>query len=124
MRKRRVYRVEIPGTTTGLYCNSKVWDVKDAMQTTRHPAPDEDAALCNVWADLEQTGKQRYYYFSFATLAQLKSWIHRKDWREILDRMKFRVSVYETVDYYIGDTQAVFRKRDAVKIKELRLTEI
>lgn len=119
-----VYRVQIPGTKISLYHNNNMWDIKDCMQSSdRHPSPDQDAALSGPWYALPYE-QRKYYYFGFSTIAQLKSWIYQQNWRAKMDRAGFRVVVYDTTDYLIGDTQAVFRMQTASTMQELRLTEI
>lgn len=117
-----IYRVQVPNSDTSLYYNNDLWHVKDRMQTShRHPSPWQDAALRDAWAGLD--GKHNYI-FGFSTIAQLKSWIYRREMRRDLEEAGFRVVVYQTDDYFLGDTQAVFRKSTAIVQNELRLTEI
>lgn len=119
-----IYRVQIPGTKVSLYHNNKMWDVKDEMQSSdRHPDPQQDAALSGPWFDLTYDERANYF-FGFSTIEQLKSWIYRTSWRQRLDKADFRVVVYDTAEYIIGDTQAVFKMHTASVVQELRLTEI
>lgn len=78
-----------------------------------HPAPEEDAGLKDFWR-IHIEGYGGPYYFGFASMEQLRRWVYR-DQQELADR-GLGVSIYQTDDYCIGDTQMVFRKKTAVLI--------
>lgn len=118
-----IYRVESK-RGTGMYVNSSCWSVKEAMQEyERHPDPTQDAGLRDVWRDLYYGHESTLFSFGFATIAQLKSWIYRDDWRQILHDHGFAVYAYNAKTYHLGDTQAIFIK-DSLPVGHFVLTAL
>ena len=86
---------------------------------TMHPSPDEDGAL--GWHDIRYIERSKYY-FGFASIEQLRRWLFRPDLIAKLPEYNLAVSIYETEDYHIGDTQMVFRKSTANRVGRFQLT--
>lgn len=106
-----IYRVE-QENGRGMYVDNKDDTYSSEMtEAMRHPIPSEDAALRDAWNALSLS--QFKYCFGFSSLEQLKSWIYRSDWRAAINADGFKVAAYETTDFLVGDTQAVFRKATA-----------
>lgn len=103
----RVYRVQ-NSLGDGMYRAS----ISSMMlEDVRHPEPYRDSALMD---EMEVAGFCRgipdcYFYYGFASIEQLKSWIYEEQWRWILDGSGYQVTVWEGPAAH-GDTQAVFVK--------------
>lgn len=120
MSKTIIFRVENK-QKVGMYRDERT---SYLMQGYQHPPPSRDSALCEVWDNLYEMGEHSGYIFGFATLEQLKSWIYEDEWRFVLNSFRFHVYMYETDDYYEGDTQAIFRKSTAKRVGMVSLTHI
>ena len=101
----RVYRVQNE-SGCGLYkvsdyANARLSDLKG-----RHPMPYADSKL------MEELGNERYAgkLFAFASIEQLKFWIHSSEDRVAIHEDGCRIYVIETDEVWVGDTQCVFNK--------------
>lgn len=83
----------------------------------RHPEPRYDSKL------LSQLKGRNWGYFGFGSLAQLKFWVYKYEWRETLHSFGYHVSVIQSKDAIIGDTQVVFwnGKRTGLKLDLTRI---
>ena len=116
-----IYRVEdLNGV--GLYRCGCGLRCAEIMQYKRHPTPSEDAELSAWWSRNYKTRAE--YIFGYSTLEQLKSWIYAKKWRVEIKQSGLVCSVYETNDFIVGATQAVFRNRTAKKIGEIDILDL
>jgi len=113
-----VYRVET-SDGVGLY-KTAIASSWDMQEIDRHPVPHEDAELCEFWRRCDQ-GE---YIFGYGSIEQLASWIYKKEWRENIAAAGLVLSVYETNDYHVGATQAVFRKSTAKLIGRMDILNL
>lgn len=115
-RKEFCFRVETD-EGTGMYgVGSRVVSEKFCYWP-RHPTPKEDALLCDFY--MENIHKDYWtrdspYYFGFSTMEQLRRWVYTG--LDELASKGLKISIYQTDDYCIGDTQMVFRKSTATLI--------
>jgi len=86
----------------------------------RHPVPSDDDKLMRALGEKSYRG----LFFAFASLEQLKFWIHRDEDREALSADGLRVFVLQARDVWVGDTQCVYDKDHATVVDDLCLTEI
>lgn len=106
----KIYRVHQEGDVhRGLYRCDTMVDM-ELQECIRHPTPDQDAALSDFWCSMDWL-KQGNYYFGFKSIAQLKSWIYRQEWRDQLHLDNVVISIIECDEAHLGDTQAVFNIR-------------
>lgn len=82
-----------------------------------HPTPSSDSKL--GWESIR--GSHRYY-FGFNTMEQLRRWLFEQKLIDELPNYDLAVSIYETDDYHIGDTQMVFKLMEATRIGRFILT--
>ena len=117
-RKEFCFRVEVDDGR-GLYSHSAgAHEFIDLYQmNSRHPAPTDDEKLRQFYKDHISwtTGDStEQYYFGFANMEQLRRWVYTS-LQELKD-IGFAISIYQTDDYCVGDTQMVFRKSTATLI--------
>lgn len=93
--------------------------VGGAVDSKRHPAPQNDSKLKDVWSDLENRSQ---YSFGFSSLTQYKKWLNKHE-REICvrflnDYLKYRLVAYKVPkdSLIVGDRQCIFVKEKAVKV--------
>jgi len=79
----------------------------------KHPTPSSDRLLARPWYELEDKSQ---YFFGFKSLEQMRQWIYKEHVLRGLQEDGFRIAIYQTEDYYIGDTQMIFRKSTATLI--------
>lgn len=114
-----IYRIQNEygeGMYTGPSC-----DASSSMHEHRHPLPSDDAALKDKWINLKNA---THYKFGFSSIEQLKFWIYKLKWRKELAKAGYCVYIFETDDFLIGDTQAVFVKDTATLVETISLTKI
>ena len=71
---------------------------------SRHPAPRDDVRLKQA---VPGEGWYRFKY-GFGSLDQLRSWVYKQAWRDMLQSEGFHVVEIDTPCVYYGDTQAVW----------------
>jgi hypothetical protein len=108
--QRVIYRVENTAGY-GIYSQTAQFDCEEYRLSgqwgnMRHPLPNEDHALKDTWASLEDSHE---YLFGFSSLEQFRSWISTTAWRSELHKNDYRINLYLCNDSYVGDTQAIFR---------------
>lgn len=106
-----IYRVE-DAFGHGMYSSL----ISPSMGGKRHPLPEDDCKLAQEWAKIKDKSS---FFFGFISLEQLKLWIYKKSWRKELANEGFFVTVYESKNFFFGDTQAVFLKSEAKFIEKL-----
>lgn len=115
----RVYRVQnedgIGLYQVSGYANEKLSDLRG-----RHPLPGDDSKLMNELGDECIEGK----LFAFASLEQLKFWIHSYEAREAIHEEGCRIYVIETDEVWVGDTQCVFNKWSGDVVGVLSLPDL
>ena len=115
----RVYRVQNESGCglyqVSAYANDRLSDLKG-----RHPMPYNDSKL------MEELGNERYVgkLFAFASLEQLKFWIHSYEAREAIHEEGCRIYVIETDEVWVGDTQCVFSKYSGDVVGVLSLLDL
>lgn len=94
-----------------------------AMQDPqRHPLPDEDAMLRHAWSVLQETHQSHMFLFGFSSIPQLRSWIYDERVVDSLGEAGFMLAVYSCEEYYLGDTQMIFRRETAELVGRTQLT--
>lgn len=121
VRKVLVYRVEHEDTRLGLYSSRYKFDMNEK---DRHPCPSQDPGLGEFY--LQNIYHHAYnrdspYFFGFASLDQLSSWIYKEEQIAELNATGFVIAIYQTDDYCIGNTQMVFRKSTARYVGDAEL---
>lgn len=117
-----IYRVE-NANGCGMYMGNDHSFSYEMIDSMRHPTPNKDASLSKFWNALSFERSQAYS-FGYGSLEQLKNWIYQDSWRKEIDESGFRVYVYDSKHFEIGDTQAVFIKQTATLQYSLSILEI
>lgn len=115
-----VYRLEtrhgqgVYSGTTVVRAQSK-FHVDLYYDVERHPSPNNDARLSDVWRKLTMLGKDQSYYFGFSSKAQMRRWFFRADIRRFLAEQGIVMNKYEVSKqaFHRGMNQAIFRKDQA-----------
>ena len=85
---------------------------QDIEYETRHPGPLQDSLLrVNFEAARGPMNIHSMdpFRFGFASMAQLRAWIYRDEWRDSLAREGFLLNIYLPSEMYVGNTQAMAR---------------
>lgn len=92
------------------------FDVDLYYDISRHPSPDNDVRLQDVWWSLPN---QDPWYFGFSSKAQMQRWFYRADIRRYLASQGIVMNKYEVPNafFHRGMNQAIFRK-DKAKLVE------
>ena len=117
-RKEFVFRLE-DAEGTGIYRTlyaQELYALDSAAGGTAHPHPNQDSKLSDHWDMLIIMNQNKEYYFGFASMEQLRRWLFDKEVNQTLHDGGIKISIYQTDDYYIGDTQMMFRKSSATLI--------
>ncbi len=93
--------------------------VGGSIDSKRHPAPQSDSKLSDVWSVIRNREK---YSFGFSSITQYKKWLNKHE-RSITtkflnDYLKYRLVAYK-VDkdgVIVGDRQCIFKKEKAIKV--------
>lgn len=122
MRKELCYRV-VNADGVGLYASGHhvAGELHDMY---RHPTPSDDYKLRDFYYEHISNGlyfRNSPYVFGFASMEQLRHWIHSEELLMSLAESGFRIRIYQTDDYCIGDTQMVFRGSTASLVGEAKL---
>lgn len=111
-----IFRVELEDDPRyGLYSSNVSNELQEL--TGRHIRPSDDSGLNGYWQFQDDV------YFGFGSIAQLKAWIYRDDWRESLHAEGYHISVFEAQGR-IGNTQAIFQWNTRKEGHSLSLLEI
>lgn len=109
--KRLCFRLEKDGY--GIYSSCNADDIAP-FDEHRHPNPTDDGLLMangfNKWND--------NYYYGYTDCKQLLNWWYTENAVRNMQRVRIRLCIYETDDYYVGNTQMTFRKSSARKLGE------
>lgn len=117
-RKELVFRIE-DKNGNGIYRTEHahmLYELDDQCFGQAHPHPNRDDKLYHHWDNLVLFGDYRNYYFGFSTMEQLRRWMFDKAVNQKLHDAGIVISIYQTEDYYIGDTQMMFRRSTATLI--------
>lgn len=119
----KIYRVE-DDQGTGMYRTSIALREMNCSDK-RHPSPWDDMKLSEPWENMDLYERSKMF-FGFSSLDQLKFWIYLEEWRKLLKKEGYFISVYECEpdDAIIGETQAIFIRSSATKIQQLDFLEI
>ena len=120
----KIYRVEhktipsaaIQGVMQGVYCfTSDLF--AGFLDVDRHLFPEQDGQLMR---SLGQSSCLKYA-FGFESIEHLRHWFYNDKLNARLDQ-EYRINVYETEEYHLGSSQAVFRPSQLVGT--LRIMEL
>lgn len=114
-----VYRVQT-ADGEGLYSASQYANDKLSDLNGRHPLPYNDSKLMAALGDEVCAGK----LFAFASLEQLKFWIHSDEDREAIHYEGCSIYAIETDEVWVGDTQCVFNKRSGNVVGVISLLDL
>lgn len=119
-----VYRVEHkteksltnPNVNTGFYRTSSRHII--SQDVSRHPVPQEDGKLCDIWYDIDNTSD---YVFGFDSMNSLRRWFYKP--QELKDE-ELRIGVYSVSEEYVheGYTQLIFLPEHARLVRTLHVT--
>ena len=112
-----IYRVE-NSEGQGMYCGSSQAIQARGLNTQPnavHPHPSQDSSIKEWYYSHHQ---REEHFFGFASLSQLRMWVHNQELRNKLSEQGFVINVYIpsftspyiVTDFVIGDTQAIFNK--------------
>jgi hypothetical protein len=113
-RARFIYRIETKDRQ-GPY-NHKTYEAP--TEWARHPTPCRDPEL-GYWYLKDPDS----WVFGFRSLAQLRHWFYRAEWRLALHRNGFRISKYRIPagKARVSDAQAIFHKRSGLLVGTMPL---
>lgn len=114
-----VYRVQNEDGT-GLYHASEYAKYLLSDLQGRHPLPYNDSKLIEELGNEDYSGK----LFAFASMEQLKFWIHSREAREAIHAEGCQVYVIETDEVWVGDTQCVFNKFSGIVVDVISLLDL
>lgn len=89
------------------------------IDSKRHPAPQSDSKLCDIW---EHISNRKEYSFGFSSLTQYKKWLNKHErsitTRFLNDYLRYRLVAYrvDKDQVIIGDRQCIFKKESAKKV--------
>lgn len=120
-RKEFCYRLEHNGegiynASVEVHPSNQDWD--KAPCRSPHPPPNHDPMLRDIWEDLSD---RRPYYFGFSSMEQFRRWFFDPEYLIRAQASGVRICIYQTDDFYIGDTQMIFRKETAKMIGQADL---
>ncbi len=120
-----VYRVEHkteesnahPNVNTGFYRTSSRHII--SQDISRHPVPQEDGKLCDIWDDIWDNRSD--YVFGFDSIQSLRRWFFKP--QELKDE-ELRIGVYNVPEEHVheGYTQLVFLPEHARLVRTLHVT--
>lgn len=85
---------------------------EDTEYETRHPGPLQDSLLRANFEAAQgpmTMSSMDPFRFGFASMAQLRAWVYRDEWRDSLAREDFLLNIYLPSEMYVGNTQAMAR---------------
>lgn len=109
--KRLCFRLEKDGY--GIY-RSGIAETITPPSDERHPAPRNDGLLIASGFDPWDSN----YFYGYTDCKQLLNWWYSANAINAMRRARVRLVVFETDDYYVGNTQMTFRKSTARKLGE------
>jgi len=123
----KFYRLEHKETKGGIYrSNPGIWlDTDDR----RHPMPFNDSKLVREgmgkiftkYEDFEGcffNSRGYDYIFGFESADQYRSWFYSDEFLSLAVEKGFSLNLYETEDFFLGNTQMVARKETLVLVGE------
>lgn len=112
-RKELCYRVTRNGS--GIYITK--WEHSLCIRDNgQHPAPWCDEQLKPHWDNLYNNNDSIHYYFGFCSLEQMRRWFYDADLNRQMRDDGVNIEIWQTDDYFIGDTQMIFRKATATLV--------
>jgi hypothetical protein len=124
-----VYRVEsksrvsdqFPNLGRGYYRtdNEIIYDV-NMIDKSRHPTPERDSKLSDVWEDLRKLGEHPSWAFGFKSMEALRSWFYDKEMTEGKEE-ELVIGVYsiQEDEVHHGFTQSIFVGLSATHLYDL-----
>jgi hypothetical protein len=88
----------------------------------RHPAPRNDSLLVSGINGLRSDDEISWcvsdwiqyhdFIFGFASVDQLRSWVHKDRWLWLMQERGFHLAVFDVEDVIVGHTQCIFKRKD------------
>ncbi len=122
----KFYRLEHKETKGGVYRGSN--SLNPSVDPSRHPLPHNDSKL--VREGIDKIFKKYYdgsedcyfdgcdYIFGFESADQYRSWFYRDEVLTSAKREGFALNLYETENFFCGNTQMVAEKETLVLVGE------
>lgn len=103
----------------GAYENIFSEDIPNSTNGDKHPGPSSDAAL--GYEQLSFSERERYY-FGFASLAQMRQWVHLPKWRRALTEEGLQLVKYRVPREFFrrSQFQAIFLRDEAIVVERRR----
>lgn len=107
----------------GIY--SKLGYILESKCPNRNPDPFEDENINKIFYKKSDIKYRRKWYFGFQNHNQIKNWLFEKNDLEQLKKKDFLITEYKVSENFVveSDTQLIFLKEKATKIKSYTIDE-